>query len=267
MKKAKFPLYSAVILGLIAVLCIMVPLFTGAAARMDFDALSLSPSASHLFGTDPLGRDLFKMIFHGGRVSLYIGFLATAFSTLIAMVYGTAAGLAGETVDSLLMRFVELLLSIPSILYVVSIQAILGNPSTTSIAIVIGITSWMNISKMIRTEVLRVRRTEYVLSARHMGGGFVYVLRKHLLPNFVPAILFMIVSNVGGAIAAEATLSFMGIGLPTTVVSWGSLMSLSQSALLTSSWWIILIPGIFLVSTLVCVMNIGEYYRKINTQN
>ena len=249
----------------IVVLCVIIPFFTGTATRMNFEALSLPPSSSHLFGTDPLGRDLFSMIFHGGRVSLYIGLLATAFSTAIAMVYGTVSGLAGEIADTIFMRFVELLLSIPSILYVVTIQAILGQPSMTSIAVVIGFTSWMNISKMIRTEVLRVRRTEYVLSARHMGGRFLYILWKHLLPNFAPAILFMIVSNIGSAITAEATLSFMGIGLPATVVSWGSLMSLSQNALLSGTWWIIMIPGIFLVSTLVCVTNIGEYYRKTNT--
>jgi len=245
-------------------MCVIVPLFTRGATRMNFDAFMMPPSAAHWFGTDPLGRDLFLMICHGGRVSLHVGLLATVFATLIAMVYGAAAGLAGETADALLMRAVELLLSVPSILYVVTIQAILGAPSPTSIAVVIGLTSWMNMAKMIRAEVLRVRRTEYVLSALHMGGGFMYVLGRHLLPNFVPAILFMVVSNVGSAIAAEATLSFMGIGLPATVVSWGSLMSLSQNALLTGKWWMILIPGLFLVTALVCVTNIGEYYRKIN---
>jgi len=263
MKTPRFPWISGTLLGVIALACLIIPLATGS-ARMNLEALSLSPSLTHLFGTDSLGRDVFSMIFHGGRVSLYIGLLATLISTVIAMVYGTAAGLAGELADSLLMRFVELLMSIPSILYVIAIQAILGNPTMTSLAVVIGLTSWMNISKIVRTEVLRVRRTEFVVSAQQMGGGFFYVLRTHLLPNFVPAILFMIVSNVGSAIAAEATLSFMGIGLPTTSVSWGSLMSLSQNALLTGNWWIIVIPGLFLVSTLVCVMNIGEYYRKRN---
>ena len=265
MKVTKFPVYSVLTLGIITALCIVIPIFSGPVARIDGGALSLPPSTSHFFGADSLGRDLFNMIFNGGRVSLYIGALATVFSTLIAVAYGATAGLAGKITDALLMRFVELLQSIPSILYVVSIQAIIGKPSATSIAVVIGLTSWMTVAKMVRTEVLRVRRTEYVLSAQHMGGGFFYVARRHLLPNFFPAILFMVVCNIGSAISTEATLSFMGIGLPTTVVSWGSLMSLSQDALLTNSWWIILIPGIFLVSTLVSVANIGEYYRTINS--
>lgn len=265
MKQVKFPRYSAMILGVIAVLCMVMPFLYGSASRMDFDAVNLPPSAVHLFGTDTLGRDIFKMIWHGGRISLYIGLLATVISTGIAMIYGTAAGLAGQVADALLMRTIELLLSIPAILYVITIQAILGKPSVTSVALVIGFTSWMNMAKVVRTEVLSVRRTEFVLSAQQMGGGFSYVLRQHLLPNFVPAILFMVVSNVASAIAVEATLSFMGIGLPTEVVSWGSLMSLAQEALLTGSWWIIMIPGIFLVGTLVCLTNIGEYYRRINT--
>jgi peptide/nickel transport system permease protein len=231
---------------------------------MVFDALNEPPSAAHLFGTDPLGRDLFRMVWHGGLVSIYIGLFATAISTLIAMVYGTISGLANRFIDSAMMRTVELFLSIPSILYVVSIQAILGKPTATSIAVVIGLTSWMNISKMVRSEVLRVRRHEYVLSAKMMGGRFSYILKKHLLPNFVPATMFMVVSNIGQAIATEATLSFMGIGLPPSDISWGSLMSLSEKALLTSSWWIICIPGFFLVTTLVCITNLGEHYRRRN---
>ncbi len=265
MKKIKFPIYSAIILGVITFLCIIMPVFSDSPTRMDFNALNKPPSVTHLFGTDPLGRDIFKMIWYGGFVSLFIGLFSTIFSTLIAMIYGTISGLSGKVIDTILMRFVEMLLCVPTILYVVIIQAILGKPSVTSIAVVIGLTSWLNMAKMVRSEVLRIRRTEYILSAQHMGGGFIYVLRRHLLPNFIPAILFMIVSNVASAIAVEATLSFMGIGLPTTVVSWGSLMSLSQKVLLTGSWWIISIPGIFLVTTLVCITNIGEYYRKKNT--
>ena len=264
-KKLKFPIYSAILLGLIVIACILAPIWDGEnPTKMFFDSLNQPPSGEFLFGTDTMGRDIFNMIWYGGRISIYVGLFATLISTVIAMVYGTLSGLANNFIDSMMMRTVELLLSIPSILYVVSIQAILGSPTPTSIAIVIGLTSWMNISKMVRGEVLRVRNSEYVTSAKMMGGRFIYVLRKHLLPNFMPAIMFMIVSNIGQAIATEATLSFIGIGLPPDAVSWGSLMSLSEKALLTSSWWIIVIPGLFLVTTLVCITNLGEYNRRRN---
>ncbi|MDR1271941.1 MAG: ABC transporter permease [Clostridiales Family XIII bacterium] len=261
----RFPKVSAALLGIIAVMCLTSPIWNGGnPTHMVFDALDLPPGGDWLFGTDTLGRDIFSMIWHGGRVSIYIGVSATVITALIAIVYGTISGLAGDFADSLMMRFVEVLLSIPSILYVISIQAVLGTPTATSIAVVIGLTSWMNISKMVRSEVMRVRRSEYVLSAKQMGGGFFYILFRHLLPNFIPAIMFMVVYNIGQAIATEATLSFLGIGLPTNVVSWGSLMALSEKALLTGSWWIIIIPGFFLVTTLVCITNLGEYYRRKN---
>jgi peptide/nickel transport system permease protein len=261
----RFPKVSAALLGIIAVLCLTSPLWNwGNPSHMVFDALDLPPSGDWLFGTDTLGRDIFSMVWHGGRISIYIGVFATAITTLIAVVYGTVSGLAGDFVDSLMMRFVEVLLSIPSILYVISIQAILGKPSATSISVVIGLTSWMNIAKMVRSEARRVSRAEYVLSAKQMGGGFFYVLFRHLLPNFIPAIMFMVIYNIGQAIATEATLSFLGIGLPANVISWGSLMALSEKALLTGSWWIITIPGFFLVTTLVCITNLGEHYRRMN---
>jgi peptide/nickel transport system permease protein len=160
-----------------------------------------------------------------------------------------------------MMRLTELLLSIPSILYVVSLQAILGRPTALSIAVVIGVTSWMNIAKIVRSEVRQMRRSEYVTAAEIAGAGLPYILRRHLFPNFLPPIMFMMISNISQAIIAEATLSFIGIGLPQNVVSWGSLIALSQDALLTNSWWIILIPVLFLITVLVCIANIGESAR------
>jgi peptide/nickel transport system permease protein len=264
-RQVRFPAISAAVFAVVAGACVLSPLWDGAgSARMAFDALDLPPSAAYPFGTDTLGRNIFDMIWHGGRVSIFIGLLATAVSTLIATVYGAVSGLTAEIVDSLMMRFVEILLSIPSILYVISIQAILGEPTWLSVSVVIGLTSWMNVAKMVRAEVLRVRRSEYVLSARQMGGGFLHIFARHLVPNFVPAVMFMVVYNIGQAIATEATLSFLGIGLPPSVVSWGSLMALSEKALLSGSWWIIVIPGFFLVLTLVCITNLGEYYRRRN---
>ncbi|MDR1245694.1 MAG: ABC transporter permease [Clostridiales Family XIII bacterium] len=257
------PVYSISLLLLIAAVCVCAGVIApGDPTRMDFDALNMPPNAEHIFGTDQLGRDMFKMILHGGRVSLFVGVFASAISALIAMVYGAAAGLAARPLDNFLMRFSELLLSIPSILYVVSIQAILGKPTVVSISVVIGITSWANIAKIVRAEVRQIGKSEYISASRLMGARFAYILRRHLLPNFIPSIMFMLIYNVSQAIAAEATLSFLGLGLPPSAVSWGTLMSLSQDALLTNSYWIICIPTLFLVVTLVCIVNIGEYLRK-----
>ena len=263
-----FPVASVTILAVIIAGCIICDIFIPYdPTRMMLDQISQPPSGAHIFGTDTLGRDLFSVIWHGGRISITVGLLATLISTVIAVIYGTAAGLAGKWADDLLMRFTEILLSIPQILMVIFIQAIWGDATVLSISVVIGITGWMAVAKMVRSEVKQLRNAGFVLAARTMGAGFFYILRKHLMPNFMSAIMFMIVTNIGSAIAMEATLSFMGLGLPTDIISWGSLMSLSQRAMLTGAWWILLIPGVFLVVTLICITDIGEYMRNRNRKD
>ncbi len=264
----KKPVTAIVILSVIIFGCLVCELFIPYdPSRMMLDQISQPPSGAHIFGTDTLGRDLFSVIWHGGRISITVGLLATLISTVIAVIYGTAAGLAGNRLDDLMMRFTEILLSVPQILMVIFIQAIWGDATVVSISVVIGITGWMAIAKMVRSEVKQLRNAGFVLAARTMGAGFFYILRKHLMPNFMSAIMFMIVTNIGSAIAMEATLSFMGLGLPTDIISWGSLMSLSQRAMLTGAWWILLIPGIFLVVTLICITDIGEYLRTRNRRD
>lgn len=262
-RKSDFPVISLVILLLITIGCILAPVIAKKdPAYLDLMNYTKAPNGEFLFGTDTMGRDIFSCIWYGGRVSLLIGFLATAISTTIAVVYGSVSGISSEWVDTLMMRFSEILLSIPGLLLIIFIQAILGPASVLSISIVIGITSWYSIAKVIRTEVRQIRKSEYVIASRCMGGGFFHILWEHLVPNFISAIMFMVVMNVRSAIVAESTLSFMGMGLPLDVISWGSMLSLSERALMTKAWWIILIPGTFLVVMLVCLTNVGNWLRK-----
>lgn len=259
----KRPFISIIVLSFIVIGCLCAELF------MKFDPTfmhlqhySNPPNSTFYFGTDTMGRDIFSMIWYGGRISLYIGVLATFITAAIATVYGTISGIASSWVDQLMMRFVELLLSLPTILLIVFIQALLGMQTPTAIAIVIGTTSWMTMAKMVRTEVRQMRDCEYVLASKVLGGRFFHLLRKHYFPHFFATIMFMIVMNINSAIIAESTLSFLGIGLPVDIISWGSMLSLAQKALLTEAWWIIVIPGLFLITTLVCITNIGHYLRN-----
>lgn len=229
---------------------------------LDLAHYNQPPDPEFLFGTDALGRDLFSCIWYGGRISLTIGFLATAISTFLAVVYGSLSGIAPNWLDAILMRLTEIILSVPSLLLVIFILAILGEPNVITISVTIGITSWCPIAKVIRTEVRQIRGSEYVVASRCMGGGFWHILRKHLAPNFVSSIMFMVIMNIRGAITSESTLSFMGMGLPISVISWGSMLSLADKALMTKSWWIILVPGIFLVTVLMCLTNLGNWLRK-----
>lgn len=263
----ELPYISIIILSIIVIGSVFSSfIMTHEPTYMNLTSSNLAPNKTFLFGTDSMGRDIYSMIWYGGKISLFIGLFSTVISTVIGIVYGSISGFASELVDDTMMRFTEIILSIPSILIIIFVQAILGNSNPISISIVIGITSWMNISKIVRTEVRQIRNSEYILAARSMGGGFFYILKQHLLPNFVASIMFMVVTNIGAAIGTESTLSFLGIGLPIEIVSWGSMLSLSEEALLSNRWWIILIPGIFLVTTLVCITNIGNYIRKNNNK-
>lgn len=259
----RVPWISAALLAVIVLGCLLAGTISPRdPAYMDLLNCNRAPCREFLFGTDTMGRDIFSMIWHGGRVSLTIGVLATALSTAIAVIYGALSGLAPDWLDALMMRLTEIFLSVPSLLAVVFVQAALGSASVLSISVVLGVTGWMSIAKIVRTEVRQLRGSEYVVASKCMGGGFFHVLVNHLAPNFVSSVMFMVVMNVRGAIVSESTLSFMGIGLPLEIVSWGSMLSLAEKALLTGSWWIILIPGGFLVATLMCVTNIGNALRR-----
>jgi peptide/nickel transport system permease protein len=260
------PILSVIILALIVLGCLFAELIMNHDPKfMDLANFDVPPGKEFFFGTDNLGRDIFSMIWYGGRSSLFIGFTATLISTTIAVIYGAISGISPMFIDDIMMRFTEILLSIPSILLVIFVQAMLDQRNLLAISVIIGVTSWMSIAKMVRSEVKLIRTQEYVLVSKQMGGGFFHLLGKHYLPNFISAIMFMVVMNVRGAIVAESTLSFLGLGLPIEVISWGSMLSLSEKALISNSWWVILIPGILLVLTLMCITNIGNYIRdKMN---
>ena len=258
-----FPWISVILTALIVLFCLFAEaLMTKDPAYLDLQNFNVAPNGEFLFGTDTLGRDIFSGIWYGGRISIAIGFLATLISTLIAVVYGSVSGIAPLWLDALMMRFAELFLSVPSLLLILFLQAILGDANVLTLSIVIGVTSWVSIAKVVRTEVRQLRNSEYVVASKCMGGKFFHILRKHFAPNFIASIMFMVIMNIRSAIVIESTLSFIGMGLPLEIISWGSMLSLAEKALLSDSWWIILIPGAFLVTLLMCLTNIGNYLRK-----
>lgn len=263
-RRAKdFPWGSVIVLGVIVLCCLFAELImTKDPGYLDLKNYNVSPNGEFLFGTDTLGRDIFSGIWYGGRISITIGFFATLISTFIAVVYGSISGTAPAWLDGLMMRFTEIFLSVPGLLLVLFFQAVLGAANVMTLSIVIGATSWASIAKVIRTEVRQLRNSEYVVASRCMGGKFFHILRKHLAPNFIASIMFMVVMNIRTAIVTESTLSFLGMGLPLEIISWGSMLSLAENALLSKSWWIILIPGAFLVTLLLCVTSLGNYLRK-----
>ena len=261
-KVRSWPLKSIIIFLFIFLGCVFAPYIANHDPTAFYlDHLNQPPDSEFYFGTDSLGRDIFSVLWYGGRLSLMIGFLSAAVSSGVGIIYGCLSGTAPKWADTVLMRTAELLSSIPYLLLQLLLLGCIGDANVVSLSFVIGITTWMNLARVVRSEVRQIRKSDYVLASKIMGGNFFHVLWYHLLPNFISPVLFMIVSSVGLSMTMEATLSFLGIGLPTEVVSLGTMLSLSTRALLTNSWWVILIPGLFLIIPLVCITHIGHHLR------
>lgn len=257
------PLFSLTVLAAIVLCCT----FAGFLSNHDpgdfyLDNLNEAPNASYYFGTDSLGRDIYSMIWYGGRVSILIGMLSMVIITVIGVIYGCISGTANDKADAMMLRFAEIMNSIPSILLLLMLASMVGKLNILKISLVIGVTGWFALARIVRSEVRQIRNSEYVLAARCMGAGFLHIMQKHLIPNFISAILFVVISSISTSMSMESTLSFLGLGLPTHVISWGSMLSLANRALLSNTWWVIIIPGAFLLITLITITNIGNYFRK-----
>ena len=257
------PWLSGGLLLLIILGCIFAPLIANHDPSAYYlQALNRSPDGEFYFGTDSLGRDLFSIMFYGGRTSIAIGLMGAALIAFIGISYGTLSGIASDMVDSLLMRLTEMGGSIPQLLLVLILTAVIPAKNIFTMSFIIGITGWFGLARIVRSEVRQIRNSEYVLYARCTSGGFFYVMWRHLLPNFLSATMFVIVSNISTSITMESTLSFLGLGLPVDVLSWGCMLSLANKALILNTWWVIVIPGVFLVVTLLCITSLANYLRK-----
>lgn len=258
-----WPVLSMAVFFLIAAGCILAPLIVNHDPTLFYlDALNQAPNGEYYFGTDSLGRDLYSIMFYGGRASIAIGLLSAAIMAVIGIVYGCISGTSYDQVDSVMMRITEMCGSIPSLLIILILTAIFPAGNIFSMSVVIGVTGWFALARIVRSEVRQIRNSEYVLYARCSSGGFLYVAWRHLIPNFLSAVMFVVVSNISSAMTTESTLSFLGLGLPVDVLSWGSMLSLANKALIMNTWWVIAVPGLFLVVTLLCITNIGNFIRQ-----
>lgn len=257
------PVISVVILGIIVLGCVFAQqVYNHDPTSFYLQSLSQAPNSEFYFGTDSLGRDIFSMIWYGGRVSIAIGLLSMTIITGIGVVYGCISGTANYRVDAVMMRATEIINSIPALLLLLLLMSVMGTQNIIKISFAIGVTSWCALARIVRSEVRQIRSSEYVLAARCMGGSLLHIMRQHLIPNFISTIMFVVVSSISSSMSMESTLSFLGLGLPVNVISWGSMLSLANKALLLNTWWVIIIPGLFLVITLLCITNIAYFFRK-----
>ena len=251
--------------GGITVLCLFLVSFLAPyITPYDPDALDLyhvlmPPSAGHWFGTDELGRDVFTRIVFGARISLKVGFVAVGIAVLVGTVIGLVSAYYGGMIDAIFMRFVDIMLCFPTFFLILAVIAIL-EPSIWYIMIIIGLTGWMGVARLVRAEVLSIRERDYVMAAKSIGASDMRIIFRHVLPNALSPVLVSATLGVAGAILTESALSFLGIGVQPPTPSWGNILTAGKDYI-EFAWWLSLFPGLAILVTVLSYNLLGEGIR------
>jgi peptide/nickel transport system permease protein len=219
----------------------------------------LPPSARHWLGTDGLGRDILSRVLFGARISLTIGFVATAISITVGTLIGAIAGYAGGRIDAALMRFTDLVLSFPRLVLLILIVAVAGQ-SITVLILVLGLTQWPTTTRIVRGDVLSLREREFVQAARALGFGNGRILVRHVIPNVLAPVIVSATLGIGNTIVLEAGLSFLGLGPPPPTATWGTMLEAGR-AVLDSAWWVAAFPGLAIVTVVLAFNVAGDGLR------
>lgn len=217
------------------------------------------PSSKHWMGTDDLGRDLLSRLIFGTRISLSVGFVAVLIATLLGTLVGLLAGYSGKWIDSILMRLVDILLCFPTFFLILMVIAFL-EPNILNVMVVIGITSWTGLARLVRGETLSLREREFILAAKSLGLSTQRILFLHLLPNVIAPILVSATLGVGSAILIESALSFLGLGVQPPTASWGNILTTGKDYI-HFAWWLSLFPGLAILMTVLAFNLLGEGLR------
>ena len=234
-------------------------------ALIQFNKTFLPPSWEFFFGTDDLGRDIFSRMVFGARVSMFVGLLSVAVSVFIGTAVGLAAGYYGRWTDSVLMRFTDIMLCFPSFFLILAVVAFL-QPSLFNVMLVIGLTSWMGVARLVRAETLSLRTRDFIVAAYLGGVSSGKILFKHILPNVISVVTVSATLGVAGAILTESALSFLGLGTQPPTPSWGNILTAGKDNILFA-WWLSFFPGIAILVTVLGFNLMGEGLRDMLTGN
>jgi peptide/nickel transport system permease protein len=260
--RARMALPALILLALVVLCAVLAPVVAPDDPNAQDLLTRLSPpgwTGGHLLGTDNLGRDVLSRLIYGARISLFVGLAVALISGTIGAVIGIVAGYRGGWADRVLMRLADVQLAFPSILLALAVVAFLGN-GLWVVIIVLGVTNWVSYARVTRSSVLSLRERDFVLEARAIGVGPATIMRRHLLPNVFAPLITIAALNVASAIVVESALSFLGLGVPAEIPTWGSMLADGQLYLGTS-WWIAVFPGLALMLTALSINITGDAIR------
>ena len=229
--------------------------------QIDLNNVLAAPSMEHLFGTDQLGRDVLSRMIWGARISLKVGFVATGLAILVGTFLGALSGYYGGWIDSVIMRFVDIMLCFPTFFLILAVIALL-EPSIWNIMIIIGLTGWMGVTRLVRADFISLRERDFVQAARAIGAGDARIIFLHILPNAMASILVAATLGMAGAILTESALSFLGIGVQPPTPSWGNILTAGKDNI-DIAWWLSLYPGLAILTTVVGYNLLGEGIRDL----
>lgn len=218
-----------------------------------------APSLKHPLGTDDLGRDVLSRIIWGARISLSVGFVAVGIAVVIGIMLGSLSGYYGGWIDRITMRFIDIMLSIPTFFLILAVIAFIGS-GIWNIMIVIGFTSWMGVARLVRAEFLSIKEREYVLAARALGVSDIRIIFRHIMINSMAPVLVSAVLGIAGAVLLESGLSFLGIGIQPPTPSWGNILTLGKDNI-EIAWWLSVFPGLAILITVLSYNLVGEGLR------
>ncbi|MEU4195263.1 ABC transporter permease [Kribbella sp. NPDC026611] len=269
LRKDKVAMISLAVIVLIVLMAIFAPVFTAITGHppneqyrdigLTPDGLPRGPNGTFWLGTDDLGRDVLVRIAYGARVSLLVGVIATAITVVIGVVLGLAAGFLGGITDTVLARLIDVVLSVPFLLVAIALVSVTG-PSLTVTVLVIGCFSWASVARIVRGQVLSLREREFVEAARSLGANDTRIMFVDILPNVIAPVIVYTTLLIPVVIVTQATLSFLGLGLPPPTADWGGMISSSQNYY-TTAWWFILFPGLALLTTTLAFNLFGDGVR------
>ena len=217
--------------------------------QIDVTKILSAPGNGHLLGTDPLGRDVLSRMLWGSRISLMVGFVAVGISLVIGVVLGALSGYYGGWIDDIIMRLVDVMLSVPTLFLILAIIAVVG-PSIFIVMLIIGITSWPGLTRLVRGEFLSLKESDYITAARALGAGDLRIIFRHILPNALSPVYVSAILRVAGAILTESGLSLLGLGVQPPTPSWGNILSAGKDNI-EIAWWLSAFPGLAILVTVL----------------